>query len=319
MATFDSSSLVVLGTGISGMTTALCLAEAGIDVRIVADRPHELTVSATAGALWGPYVSEDPRVLRWSLDSLSDLVSISKDKSSGVQLARGIEAARTAATPPTWLQELEDFTLCTPEKLPSGYESGWSYSAPIFDMPTYLAYLEGRLTMAEVHIDILEKPIGSLAGLCSPGSILVNCTGLGSRTLVPDSSVSSAWGQLVIVENPGIEGFFSDYPESKEPTYFIAHQDHVVLGGHVDHERTELRPDDEIAERIRTRCNDAEPRLRQSRVIGCRVGLRPVRSRVRLEREERDGTLIIHNYGHGGSGVTLSWGCARRVVDLISH
>jgi D-amino-acid oxidase len=39
---------------------------------------------------------------------------------------------------------------------------------------------------------------------------------------------------------------------------------------------------------------------------------------VRLEREEHgDGTPLVHCYGHGGAGVTLSWGCAADVVALI--
>jgi D-amino-acid oxidase len=54
------------------------------------------------------------------------------------------------------------------------------------------------------------------------------------------------------------------------------------------------------------------------RVLAERVGLRPFRkSGVRLERNRlRDGRTAIHNYGHGGSGFTLSWGCAKKVFDL---
>ena len=49
-----------------------------------------------------------------------------------------------------------------------------------------------------------------------------------------------------------------------------------------------------------------------------RVGLRPFRGRsVRLEHEA--GTRIIHNYGHGGAGVSLSWGCAEHVAQLASR
>jgi D-amino-acid oxidase len=49
-----------------------------------------------------------------------------------------------------------------------------------------------------------------------------------------------------------------------------------------------------------------------------RVGLRPVRRQnIRLEREP--GTRIVHNYGHGGSGLTLSWGCAAEVVDSVER
>ena len=49
-----------------------------------------------------------------------------------------------------------------------------------------------------------------------------------------------------------------------------------------------------------------------------RVGLRPGRPEIRLERETLpDGVPCVHNYGHGGSGVTLSWGCAEETLRLV--
>jgi D-amino-acid oxidase len=46
------------------------------------------------------------------------------------------------------------------------------------------------------------------------------------------------------------------------------------------------------------------------------VGLRPGRASVRVEAESRRGARLVHDYGHGGSGVTLSWGCAREAAAL---
>ena len=49
-----------------------------------------------------------------------------------------------------------------------------------------------------------------------------------------------------------------------------------------------------------------------------RVGLRPGRPEVRLETDTvPDGRPVVHNYGHGGSGYILSWGCAHEVADLV--
>jgi D-amino-acid oxidase len=48
-------------------------------------------------------------------------------------------------------------------------------------------------------------------------------------------------------------------------------------------------------------------------VTRTRAGLRPYRHVVRLERENR----VIHNYGHGGAGFTLCFGCAQDVAKLI--
>jgi len=48
------------------------------------------------------------------------------------------------------------------------------------------------------------------------------------------------------------------------------------------------------------------------------VGLRPYRPSVRLEAEALPGGGVLwHNYGHGGAGVTLSWGCAREITSAV--
>ncbi len=55
----------------------------------------------------------------------------------------------------------------------------------------------------------------------------------------------------------------------------------------------------------------------ESRVIRIDVGLRPFRpSGFRVAREALGDKTIIHNYGHGGGGITLSWGSAKLALDL---
>jgi len=46
-----------------------------------------------------------------------------------------------------------------------------------------------------------------------------------------------------------------------------------------------------------------------------RRGIRPCRTEIRLEVEGK----IIHNYGHGGSGWTVCWGCAEDTVKLVNN
>jgi D-amino-acid oxidase len=74
-----------------------------------------------------------------------------------------------------------------------------------------------------------------------------------------------------------------------------------------------------VATRILRDCAAVEPRLNGARVVGHQVGLRPFRPQVRLEAEATgDGPLVVHNYGHGGAGITLSWGCAREAAALAA-
>ena len=52
-------------------------------------------------------------------------------------------------------------------------------------------------------------------------------------------------------------------------------------------------------------------------MLGHRVGLRPARRTVRLEAVPGETGTVVHCYGHGGSGVTLAWGCADDVLALV--
>ena len=99
--------------------------------------------------------------------------------------------------------------------------------------------------------------------------------------------------------------------------------DRLVLGGLVEPDEwdTDLSPDSPQVRDMLMRCQRFLPALRHVTVLAdqpVRVGLRPARTGgVRLEHQP--GTRIVHNVGHGGSGVTLSWGCADEVVTLLDR
>ena len=92
----------------------------------------------------------------------------------------------------------------------------------------------------------------------------------------------------------------------------------VLLGGVALEQDWGLVPDPEITAGILRRCGKAEPRLFGARVLGELNGLRPGREAVRVEIEHYEGATIVHNYGHGGCGVSLSWGCAFEVADMLT-
>jgi D-amino-acid oxidase len=119
-----------------------------------------------------------------------------------------------------------------------------------------------------------------------------------------------------VVENPGVSEFFVE--EGEPPVYYFPHGDTAVLGGTAQDGNSDTTPDPVVAAAIVDRCAAIEPRFADARILGHRVGLRPVRDTVRLECQQVGDTRVIHNYGHGGAGVTLSWGCAREVVRLLS-
>ena len=138
---------------------------------------------------------------------------------------------------------------------------------------------------------------------------------MGARELCDDEEVIPARGQILFIEqDPGV-GHFDQQPETL--TYTIPRSDVTVLGGtaQVGDWSLEHRPEDD--DLILSKVEALWPDLDRSKIIGGNVGLRPSRSEIRLELEEIEGRLVVHNYGHGGAGVTLSWGCAEDVVSLI--
>ncbi|MDX3242963.1 FAD-dependent oxidoreductase [Streptomyces sp. ME18-1-4] len=311
-----SAPAVVIGAGVIGLTTAVRLAEAGRDVRVDAELLPGATTSAAAGASWDPFLAEPADLVeRWSRETLLALLELGADDRTGVRLVEGTHESRLPRDEPAWASWV-DASPCEQGDLRPGYVEGWRYRAPVVDMPTYLDHLVDRLVKAGGRLR--QRRYASLEEALPEAPVIVNCTGTGSRALVDDPSVQAVRGQLVVVENPGIGTFFcDDTPDAEELTYIYPHSDVVILGGTSDWDSWDLRPDAAAALDIVRRCVAVEPALADAAVIAHRVGLRPVRPRVRLETEHRDGTLLLHNYGHGGAGLTLSWGCAREAADLL--
>ncbi len=311
-----TEQVTVIGAGVSGLTTAVVLAESGLQVRVIAEDIPGLT-SLAAGAMWGPYLVEPKdKVDEWSRHSLGVFRSLAGDPTAGVRIASGIEASRHADAPPEWATTLPGFQPCSADDLPPGFTSGYRFEVPLIDMPVYLAYLRTRLLAAGATIEQ-----STVTDLDDPdlGRTVVNCTGLGARTLAADHDLRPIRGQHVVVTNPGLTDFFSeDTGTAPDLLCIYPHGNTVVLGGTAIDGQGDLAPDPAAADAILHRCTAIEPRLAQARVLAHRIGTRPTRATVRVEPEQRaGGRLVIHNYGHGGAGVTLSWGCAREAGGLI--
>lgn len=306
------------GAGVIGLSTAVALAEAGYPVVVRTAEPSESTTSAVAGALWGPWLVEPRhRALRWAEYTLTTLRDLAAHRDTGVRLASGIEVSDMSHDPPDWAYLLPDRRTCTPDELPAGYTHGTRCTVPLVDMPTYLNYLTHRLMAAGGTIQI--ETVASLDDLAHRSPLTVNCAGLGAHTLVPDHDVHPVRGHHVLVTNPGLTDFIEvDTGDSSDLIAIYPHPGHVVLGGTAEARRWDREPDPLTGHAILERCIRLEPRLADAQVIDHLVGLRPTRPHVRVDLHHHpSGATIAHNYGHGGAGVSLSWGCAREIIDLI--
>lgn len=297
--------VIVVGAGVVGLTCAFRLLEAGHRVDVVArDLPLE-TTSSVAAALWYPYRAfPQERVTVWSGASYVEFMALADDPKTGVAMRTGSEVFRSRQADPWWKPAVPGLDRET--SLPDGYVDGFTFVTPIIEMPVYLAWLARRIEGLGGTITRLN-----LSGLPTGGDLVVNCSGLGARLLGADKTVAPVRGQLAYVEQFGLDRWMLD---ADGPTFVVPRSHDVVVGGSaVEGEWSRTVSADETADILR-RASALVPEVGKARVLGVKVGLRPVRPAVRLERAGD----VVHCYGHGGAGVTLSWGCADEVAGLCS-
>ncbi|MER7402863.1 FAD-dependent oxidoreductase [Streptomyces sp. NPDC000070] len=313
MAGERGDGIVVVGGGVVGLTTAVVLAERGRRVRVWTRDPVAATTSAVAGALWWPYRIEPVALARaWALRSLEVYEELAaRSGSSGVRMVEGVLGETRLDEVDGWLAERVPERRATTAGEYPGY--GVRVRLPLIDMPAHLAWLRERFVAAGGVVE--ARTVSGFAEADAP--VVINCTGLAARELVPDPSVRPVRGQLVVVENPGIDTWLVSTDAAGEYAYMFPQPGGLVLGGTAEEDAWSLEPDPATAEAIIRRCAALRPEIAGARVLEHRVGLRPTRPAVRLERDTLpDGRLLIHNYGHGGAGVTVAWGCAEDAARL---
>lgn len=316
--------VLVVGAGVVGLTCAVRLAEAGHDTHVLArDLPPE-TTSAVAAALWYPYRAA-PReaVTRWSRTAYDVFSRLASDHpESGVRIVPGIEllAGGPDSAPPAlpWWRAAVPAMTQVRDPLP-GHAHGWRLDLPVADTSVYLGWLAQRLQDAGGTLTRAW-----LAELPTTG-VVVNCSGLAARSLAGDLALHPVRGQIVLVARPAVgwvDEWLLDQSDPARPFYVVPRERDVVIGGTADDGEWDTHPDPATAAALLERARGLVPALRTAPVTGHRAGLRPARGEVRLESvahpdEEPGG--VVHCYGHGGAGVTLSWGCAQDVLEMVEE
>jgi D-amino-acid oxidase len=309
------ASVAIVGAGVSGLTCAVVLAERGYRAAIFAEDIGPLTTSAAAAAIWYPYdAGPSGQAIFWALETYRTLIDLTRHARSGVSMLELRQFSRTREIEiPEWALPLGARRLRS--EIPSAFVSGFAIDAPLMDTTIYLDYLAQRFREAagEIH---QNRRFANLEDVDPSFDLVINCTGIGARTLVQDFDLEPHRGQVAIV--PKIDLPYAFACDDSPLTYAIPRANDCVLGGTND--LNDSRTIDLAATaRIVAECSRVLD-LDKPDVLAERVGLRPFRrSGVRVERALlRDGRRLIHNYGHGGSGFTLSWGCAETVVLLAT-
>jgi D-amino-acid oxidase len=316
--TFD---VVVVGGGVVGLTTAALLQQRGQSVCVLSADPPERTTSNLAAAVWYPTgFSEHPDVLRWARRSFEVFSDLAEDPHSGVLMRESIMLLRRPADTPWWAEAVERVESMDPQELSPPYVGGYRFVVPLVEMPIYLPWLLRRFVASGGVFE--QRAVGSLQEAASYGEIVLNCSGLSARTLCGDETLVPVRGDVVRVVNPALAVSVRDEENPKGRTYVHPRTHDCILGGTSEPGEWDTSPDPVKAAAIVERCVELVPELEGSKVLEHHVGLRPSRPdgvRLELDTVALSGSWLIHNYGHGGAGITLSWGCAEEAAALADR
>jgi D-amino-acid oxidase len=314
-------NVAIVGAGVSGLTCGVVLAERGFRTAVFAEEIGQRTTSGAAAAVWFPYDARPAeKVIPWALKTYQALINLSRGPSAGVSIIELRQFSRAGEIQiPDWAIPLGTQPV-TPSEVGGHLElfrSGFSLRVPLMDTTIYLDYLAKRFQDAGGLITPNAR-FEKLEDVFPEFDLVINCAGIGARELVHDDDLEPHRGQVAIVSkvNNLSCAIVCDDPPLM---YAIPRVNDCVFGG-TNEISDDLVVDPDSTARILDECSRVL-KIDKPNVLVQRVGLRPFRrSGVRLEYDRlRDGRTVIHNYGHGGAGFTLSWGCAEDVLRIAAE
>ncbi|MFD2823139.1 FAD-dependent oxidoreductase [Lacinutrix iliipiscaria] len=306
-------SVTIIGSGIIGLTSALQLQKSGFQVNLIAKERYDKTLSSKVGAIWFPFeVGPKKKTNTWATMTYMHYKT-EESVGNGIIFIPFI----TAYTPKSntgWTKQLPEGTVrkATKEELPRGMQMAFISNVPLAEPHLYLPHLFEQFLANGGTFK--EREISSLEELASLDTYVVNCTGLGAKTLCNDKELHPMRGQILRCEKMAIVSC-ADSTQKGALSYVINRSEDCIVGG-TDYENDwnkNNEPADTklILNRLKGLCQE------DPKIIETLVGLRPRRHSVRFEFDKTHPN-VFHNYGHGGAGFTLAWGCAIELAEILS-
>ncbi|MCH2449754.1 MAG: FAD-binding oxidoreductase [Gracilimonas sp.] len=359
--------IAIIGSGVSGLTTAFILYEKGWDVTIISkEDPRTAIMNPEFSSLY-PAASIIPHSVY--SDDLLEIFRVSdnyfqslyEESFPGVKLKEHFELFAYKQSLPGYAKFLKN--LATWDEFKHGFhpkhpkqdiKSGWKFSGYFADWNVYFPELIGRTLSRRIHFrkkDLQPEDLPSL-----PYDHIVNCSEIGAVKLFDDKHDLIYRGHILNIKgapqllsprkNPVSYNFSPDpnvyQTESgtRQDVYCYPRKDGWVLGGSRQAGRIDkagnwqgetVQEPSIIIDSLKVPAQIVEIHadimkhtfgidLKKLNPPKAKLGYRYIRKKengLRLETEEIGDKLFIHNYGHGGAGVTLSWGCALKVAELL--
>jgi len=312
-ATDRGTSAIIVGGGVVGLTAAWHLLEDGWSVHVWSGHDALETTSAVAAAVWHPFLlGPTPDAPAWAARSHAVFSSLAGIPDAGVIVREALEYTPAREPLPDWCADVGGSAIDDAD-LPAHFGGGHRFAAPVIVMPIYLRWLEARVR--SLGGAIVRRTIERLEDAAGSADLVVHCAGLAAHRLVGDRDLRPVRGQILRVRPFGVDRVVLFEGPPNGAGYVIPRLDDVIVGGSAHPGEDDLEPRPALTEAILARAAEVVPEVAGCEILEVRVGLRPVRSSgVRLDDEVLPGgTPVIHDYGHGGAGVTLSIGCAEAV------
>lgn len=309
-----SKKIAIVGAGISGLSCAYLLSRKNYTISIFSKAFSPNITSNRAAAFWFPYhIRNDRRGIEWCRSSYRIYKQLMHDAGTGISMKQLIKVVRenVKEEEPVWIEFMPEgsIQMMPEEKLRPGVAKAYDVQVPLIETQIFLPYLQQYLASQNVRFE--KKEIKNLQTLSSY-DIIINCTGLGAKDLCNDEALVPVRGQVALIET---STDFPIYLDNEKPLYIVPRKDAMIVGGTYEENIFDETTEPETIQRLLNNAYEVFPQLKAHKLIGSWAGLRPYRPAVRVEREEN----FIHNYGHGGSGFTLAFGCAEDVVKLVEE
>ncbi len=359
--------IIIIGGGVSGITTALTLQLLGYETEIYTDEIADLSdkkadpkfASLYPSASVIPHSVFSDQLEELFKQSQSFFYELRKRTFPGLTIHKHYEIFEFETEQPeyvNWMLNARNLDESAP-KLPGADNIyGWVFDCIFADWPLYFPALQNLYKQAGGEITLERLTSADIRNL--PSATIINCSGLGSRLLFDDPAPHLLLrGHLLhkkdapLITNDASEIISYNYtPKSSKyadsegdacDIYCYPRKDGWILGG--SRQVGTINADGKWnGNEITSDCYEVKNIAFPSQIVDLNrklikqsfdislndfdnvtpsVGYRYIRNKnggLRLEEEVIEDKKIYHNYGHGGAGVTLSWGCALQIVSKIS-